>query len=174
MEKKIWLFIVSSSCLLFFLLILKNFLLKQTRYKNRPPTPTSLPIISHRHLLKQPIHRTLQLLSNEYGPIVNLSFGNRCVLLMSSPSAAEECLSKNDILFANRPRLFAGKYLNYNHTTMAAASYGPHWRNLRRLAALDIFSTNRLNMLLGVRKDEVIFLLKNLYHSSCQNFAKWR
>ncbi|XP_031263394.1 cytochrome P450 81Q32-like [Pistacia vera] len=166
-----WLFIVPASCLLCFL-ILKNFLLKQTRYKNRPPTPTSLPIIGHLHLVKEPIHRSLQLLSNNYGPIVSLSFGNRCVLLISSPSAAEECFSKNDILFANRPHLISGKYFSYDYTAMGAASYGPLWCNLRRLAALDIFSTNRLNMFLGIRKDEVRFLLKNLYHSSCQSFTK--
>ncbi|KAJ0026373.1 hypothetical protein Pint_06971 [Pistacia integerrima] len=122
--------------------------------------------------MKEPIHRSLQLLSDKHGPIVNLSFGNRCALLISSPSAAEECFSRNDILFANRPRLISGKYFNYDYTAMAAASYGPFWCNLRRLAALDIFSTNRLNMFLGIRKDEVRFLLKNLYLNSCQNFTK--
>ncbi|KAJ0026125.1 hypothetical protein Pint_08701 [Pistacia integerrima] len=170
--EEIWLFIVSASCLLFFL-ILKIFLLKQTRYKNRPPTPTSLPIMGHLHLVKEPIHRALQLLSNKYGPIVNLSFGNRRVLLISSPSAAEECFFKNDILFANRPRLIVAS--TYNMTTRQWALplmvlFGAIYAV--RLAALDIFSTNRLNMFLGIRNDEVKFLLKNLYHRSCQSFTK--
>ncbi|KAJ0085579.1 hypothetical protein Patl1_08874 [Pistacia atlantica] len=55
---------------------------------------------------------------------------------------------------------------------MGAASYGLLWCNLCRLAELDIFLTNRLNMFLGIRNDEVKFLLKNLYHRSCQSFTK--
>ncbi|XP_065629432.1 LOW QUALITY PROTEIN: cytochrome P450 81E8-like [Quercus suber] len=55
---------------------------------------------------------------------------------------------------------------------MTAASYGDHWRNLRRISALEIFSTNRLNMFLGIRRDEVKHLLRKLSRNSCQGFAK--
>lgn len=171
MEKS-WFFIFSASFFLFLFLILKQFLVKPTPYKNLPPSPPSFPIIGHLHLLKQPIHRTLHSLSNKYGPILNLSFGNRRVLLVSSPSAAEECFTNSDIVFANRPRLLAGKYLTYDYTTMVAAPHGDHWRNLRRLASLEFFSTSRLNMFLGLRQDEILFLIKMLYQSCRQNFTK--
>uniref|UniRef100_A0A2N9EU92 Cytochrome P450 n=1 Tax=Fagus sylvatica TaxID=28930 RepID=A0A2N9EU92_FAGSY len=55
---------------------------------------------------------------------------------------------------------------------MATSPYGDHWRNLRRIGALEIFSTNRLNMFLGIRKDEVKHLLWKLSRNSCQGFAK--
>lgn len=84
MEKRL-LFIISASTFLLVFLVLKLYLTKQTRYRNLPPSPPSFPVIGHLHLLKEPVHRTLQHLSEKYGPILNLSFGNRGVLLISSP-----------------------------------------------------------------------------------------
>ncbi|TXG52482.1 hypothetical protein EZV62_021651 [Acer yangbiense] len=165
-----WLLIVSATSFLFFLLILKHLFHKQTQYKNLPPSPpNSFPIIGHLHLLKEPIHSELQNLSNKYGSILKLSFGNRNVLLLSSPAAIEEVFSKNDVVFANRPRLLVGKYLNYNYTSVGASPYGQHWRNLRRLMALEIFSTSRLKTFQSIRGDEVRLLLKNLHQSSSQS-----
>ncbi len=92
--------------------------------------------------------------------------------MVSSPSAVEECFTKNDIVLANRPRFLVGKHLNYNHTTVIASPYGDHWRNLHRISTLDIFSTNRLNMFLGIRRDEVKQLLRKLSRDSCHGFAK--
>ncbi|KAK0574124.1 hypothetical protein LWI29_018515 [Acer saccharum] len=164
-----WLLIVSATSFLFFLLILKHLFHKQTQHKNLPPSPpNSFPIIGHLHLLKEPIHSELQNLSNKYGSILKLSFGNRNVLLLSSPAAVEEVFSKNDVVFANRPRLLVGKYLNYNYTAVGSAPYGQHWRNLRRLMSLEIFSTSRLKTFQSIREDEVRLLLKNLHQSSSQ------
>ncbi|KAK3016875.1 hypothetical protein RJ639_005890, partial [Escallonia herrerae] len=96
--------------------------------KNLPPSPPSYPIIGHLHLIKEPIHQVLQQLSHKYGPIFALRFGSSPVLVISSPTAVEECFTKNDIIFANRPSLLIGKHLNYNYTTVGSAPYGPHWR----------------------------------------------
>jgi len=94
------------------------------------------------------------------------------VVIVSPSSAVEECFTKNDIVLANRPRNLVGEHLHYNQTTMVTSPYGDHWRNLRRIGALEIFSTNRLNMFLGIRKDEVKHLLWKLSRNSCQGFAK--
>uniref|UniRef100_A0A6N2KGN2 Reverse transcriptase Ty1/copia-type domain-containing protein n=1 Tax=Salix viminalis TaxID=40686 RepID=A0A6N2KGN2_SALVM len=86
------------SLFVFFLLVLSFKFLLPTgkKSKNLPPTPPSIPIIGHLHLLKQPIHRTLENLSRKYGPIVFLRFGSRSVIVVSSPSLAEECFTKNE------------------------------------------------------------------------------
>jgi hypothetical protein len=152
------------SCFMLFLMFyfLSKHLCKIS--KNLPPSPgLSLPIIGHLYLIKKPLHQTLANLSNKYGPILFIQFGSRPVILVSSPSVAEECLSKNDIIFANRPRLLAGKHLGYNYTTLTWASYGNHWRNLRRIAALEILSTNRLKMFYHIRADEVRLLVHKLF-----------
>ncbi|KAJ9674307.1 hypothetical protein PVL29_023701 [Vitis rotundifolia] len=168
--KATWFLSVSSS--LFLIVLSKLFYHKQSRGRKLPPSPPSFPIIGHLHLLKEPVHRSLQHLSDQYGPVLTLQFGSRTVLLLSSPSAVEECFTKHDQVFANRPRLLVGKHLHYDYTTLGAAPYGQHWRNLRRLATFEIFSTNRLNMFLGIRQDEVKFLLKNLFQRSGQGFAR--
>ncbi|KAE9457211.1 hypothetical protein C3L33_10886, partial [Rhododendron williamsianum] len=116
--------------------------------------------------------RELENLSKKYGPILALRFGSHPVLILSSPSAVEELFSKNDLIFANRPRFLVGKLLNYNYTTLGASSYGDHWRNLRRLTALEIFSTAKLNAFLGIRQEEVRSLLKTLFRDSPKGFVK--
>jgi isoflavone 2'-hydroxylase len=94
------------------------------------------------------------------------------VVVVSSPSAVEECFTKNDIVLANRPPSLVGKIVGYNMTTVAAAPYGDHWRNLRRISALEIFSTTRLNMFMGIRRDEIKHLLCKLGRNSSQDFTK--
>ncbi|CAN0922458.1 Cytochrome P450 81Q32 [Linum grandiflorum] len=166
-----------------FLLVISILSLRQTRRrsKNLPPSPPSLPIIGHLHILKDPLHKTLQNLSTKHGPIYSLSVGVRNVVVVSSPSLVEECFTKNDIVLANRTKTIAAEILNYNHTTLASAPYGPHWRNLRRLAAVELFSTARLDSFLDIRREEVRLLIRDLFDtvsgcsgSLCKVEMKWR
>ncbi|GLU13491.1 hypothetical protein SLE2022_301240 [Rubroshorea leprosula] len=161
----------SSLSLILLLLALKFFIQSKKSYKNLPPRPPSLPILGHLHLLKPPFHRKLSTLSQKYGPIISLRFGSRLVVAVSSFSLAEQCFTKNDIIFANRPKLIMSKHLGYNNTTIMTASYGDHWRNLRRIAAIEIFSSHRLNMFLSIRKDEIKRLLHKLSRYTGQDFA---
>nr|AYM55634.1 cytochrome p450 [Croton stellatopilosus] len=152
-------------------LVLKCYKLKR-HHKNLPPSPPSFPIIGHLHLLKPPNHRNLHRLANKYGPIIFFRFGCRPAIIVSSSSIAEECFTKHDIVFANRPRLLTGKHFGYNYSTMLLSPYGDHWRNLRRIGAIEIFSTHRLNMLSSIRRDEIKRLIINLSHNSVQEFSK--
>lgn len=137
------------------------------QYQNLPPSPSSpLPILGHLHLLKRPLHRALAGLSARHGPILSLRFGSRPVILVSSPDLAEECFTKNDVLFASRPRLLAGKHLGYDYTALTWAPYGSHWRNLRRIASTQLLSTNRLQMFGHIRDDEVRLLIRRLFRAS--------
>ncbi|XP_042479388.1 cytochrome P450 81Q32-like [Macadamia integrifolia] len=151
----------------YFLLFLAFFLLSRhllfSKKKNLPPSGhLCLPIIGHLYLLKKPLHRTLARVSAQYGPILLLKFGSRRILHVSSPAAAEECFTTNDIVFANRPHFLLGKYMAFNHTTLTVAPYGQHWRNLRRLTTLEIFSTSRLEMFSTIRTNEVRSLLRRI------------
>ncbi|KAH7848027.1 hypothetical protein Vadar_033003 [Vaccinium darrowii] len=158
----------------FLLLIAFKFLSqKAQRGRNLPPSPPySLPVIGHLHLLKQPMHRTFHKLSLTLGPVFSLRFGSQLVVVICSPSAAEECFTKNDIVLANRPRFIAGKYIGYDYTNVVNSPYGDHWRNLRRLMSQEIFSTGRLNVFLSIRHEEVGHLLHQLYKKSSTDFAK--
>ncbi|VFQ75312.1 unnamed protein product [Cuscuta campestris] len=139
---------------------------------NLPPAPyPKLPILGHLHLLKPPMHRSLHSLSLKHGPIFTLQLGVRRAVVVSSPSAVEECFTRNDVVLANRPGTMAGKYIGYNYTIVTGSPYGDHWRNLRRICSLELFSAARLAAFQSVRREETGFLLKNLLQISSQGIG---
>ncbi|KAG6626455.1 cytochrome P450 81C13-like [Carya illinoinensis] len=133
---------------------------------NSPPGPFSLPIIGHFHLLKQPLYQTLETLSFQYGPVLSLKFGSQPVVVVSSPSAVEEYFTKNDIIFANRPRSMEGDILTYNLTAPAWAPYGQLWRNLRRILNIEVFSKNSLQKFSHIREQQVYSLVRLVFKVS--------
>ncbi|CAA7051930.1 unnamed protein product [Microthlaspi erraticum] len=161
---------------LFFLFLSLKFLFGTRRRKlNLPPSPgRPFPVIGHLHLLKLPLHRRCLSLSQSLdgASIFSLRLGTRLVIVVSSHSVAEECFTKNDVVLANRPEFIAGKHIGYNSTTMVGASYGDSWRNLRRIGAIEVFSSLRLNSFSSIRKDEVQQLILCLSKNSQQEFAK--
>lgn len=161
-----------SLATIFFLFLIFKFFNNKLKLNNLPPSPPSLPIIGHLHLIKHPVHKTLDLLSQTYGPVYLLRFGSRPVLVVSNPSLVEECFTKNDVVFANRPPMMMGKHLNYDNTTIAQSSYGDLWRNLRRVAMVELLSATRLNMFLDIRQEEVKTLAKNLFNECKQGFTR--
>ncbi|XP_050228544.1 cytochrome P450 81C13-like [Mercurialis annua] len=149
---------------LFFIFLLYKILFHHT--KNLPPAPFALPIIGHLHKLNKPLPLALQTLLSQYGPIVSLKFGCRSVLVVSSPSLIEECFTKNDIIFANRPKSMAGDHFTYNYSSYVWASYGDLWRILRRFTVVELFSSNSLRKTSAIREQEICRLLHRLYKVS--------
>lgn len=158
----LYLVLLGSVLLIFYKLTAQK---KKFQHKNQLPSPPSLPIIGHFHLLKQPLGQTLTNLSAKYGPIYFLRLGSRPALVLSDRSVIEECFSKNDIVFSNRPLLPSRKFTSYNFVTISAP-YGNFWRNLRRFTALEIFSAKRLQMSSNVRAEELRIMIKHLFERS--------
>nr|QWK52303.1 cytochrome P450 81D5 [Isatis tinctoria] len=167
--------ILLLSFLLLFISI-KFLFTNSTRKLNLPPSPAySLPFIGHLHLLKHPVHQTFLSLSQSLGntPIFHLRLGNRLVYVVSSHSVAEECFTRNDVVLANRPELIIGKHVAYNSSVMIAASYGDHWRNLRRIAAVEIiFSSHRVSTFMSIREDEIRRLITRFSRNSLHGFVE--
>lgn len=142
------------------------------RQQNLPPSPLALPIIGHLYLIKKtvPIYQALGSLASKHGPIMYLRFGAMPVLVVSSASAVEDCFTKNDIIFANRPKSMAGDHFTYNYTAYVWAPYGHVWRTLRRFTVIEIFSSNNLKKSFPILEDEVHHLLRLLFtHSASGN-----
>ncbi|KAJ0785698.1 putative isoflavone 3'-hydroxylase [Helianthus annuus] len=159
-------YLLTTTLLLLFTTL---YLLLRRRSSTLPPTIfPSLPIIGHLYLLKPPLYRTLAKLSAKHGPILRLQLGFRRVLIVSSPSAAEECFTKNDIVFANRPKMLFGKIIGVNYTSLAWSPYGDNWRNLRRIASIEILSIHRLNEFHDIRVEETRLLIQKLL-SACNS-----
>ncbi|XP_010059887.2 isoflavone 3'-hydroxylase [Eucalyptus grandis] len=157
-----WVYILSATSLLFLLYLFK---LQRSSKRNLPPAPPSLPIIGHLHLIKEPVHRTLQSLSDRYGPVLSLSLGSRPAVVISS-------VRGRGVLHQERhrprqpPRTLAGEIMAYGNTNIGTAPYGPHWRNLRRLTAVEILSPHRLTGSLAIRQEEVRHLMRSLYEAA--------
>ncbi|KAJ6795378.1 isoflavone 3'-hydroxylase [Iris pallida] len=137
-----------------------------TSNQNLPPSPPSLPFIGHLHHFSKPLHRALATLSARHGPILYLRFGSRPTLLISSLPLAEECFTTNDVAFANRVHFPSIQTLTYNYTTLSDANYGPHWRNMRRIATVEVLSAQRLETFSQVRSGEVVEMIRRLFQES--------
>ncbi|KAG7011038.1 Cytochrome P450 81F2, partial [Cucurbita argyrosperma subsp. argyrosperma] len=55
---------------------------------------------------------------------------------------------------------------------MSVSPYGEHWRNLRQISSLEIFSTNHLNLFLGIWEEEIKYLLCKLFGNSLEDEFK--
>ncbi|GMH16665.1 hypothetical protein Nepgr_018506 [Nepenthes gracilis] len=138
----------------------------RTPNKTLPPAPPALPIIGHLHLLKPPYHRSLQSLSERYGPILFLRLGRQPFLIVSSPSAVQDCFTQNDIIFASRPKFMSGRILGNDYSNLVWAPYGPLWRNLRRVATIDALSSHRIQKTAHTRQGEIRFMIRQLLQRS--------
>ncbi|KAM5564764.1 cytochrome P450 CYP82D47-like [Rosa sericea] len=82
---------------------------------------------------------------------------------------AKECLTTNDRVFANRPKLLVSEVMGYNYAMFGFSPYGPYWRQMRKVATLELLSNHRLENLRHVRESEVKACTKNIYDLWKQN-----
>ncbi|ERM94234.1 hypothetical protein AMTR_s00010p00212030 [Amborella trichopoda] len=127
--------------------------------------PLRWPLIGHLHLLMvdKPLHRVLASLADCHGLIMKLRMGQKPTLVVSDADIARECLTTHDRAFASRPMVAAGRTLGFDYTAIAWATYGPLWRDLRKVCTLELLSTRRLETLSHVRDEESANCLKRLY-----------
>ncbi|PON70142.1 Cytochrome P450, E-class, group I [Parasponia andersonii] len=144
------------------------FLRNKSRANNRrAPTEAggAWPIIGHLPVLggRQPLHITLGHLADNYGPIFTIRIGVRKAIIVSSSEIAKECLTTNDKVFANRPKVIAQEILSYNYAMLGFSSYGPYWRQVRKIATVEVLSNHRLELLSHVRESEVKSAITEIY-----------
>ncbi|WZZ91650.1 cytochrome P450 81C13-like [Brassica napus] len=163
--ENLWFSIFSLTPTIFFFFFIARFLWSQN--SKLPPSPTSLPIIGHLHLIKKfPLPQALHLLSSIHGPVLFLKFGCRPVLVLSSPESIEECFANHDQTLANRPRTITSDHFSYGYKNFGLAPYGDLWRTLRRLSTLEVFSSTSLQKNSFIRNEEVLNLCSRLFRSS--------
>ncbi|CAK7351395.1 unnamed protein product [Dovyalis caffra] len=155
-----------TTIVVFFLLLYALLWISRTsKKKAAPQAGGAWPLIGHLHQLggPQPPHIVLGNMADKYGPIFTIKMGMRRALVVSNWEMAKECLTTNDKAFANRPKFLAGQILAYDGAMFGFSPYGPYWRELRKIATLELLSSHRLEMQKNVRESEVRLSLKELY-----------
>ncbi|KAK7389356.1 hypothetical protein VNO78_24297 [Psophocarpus tetragonolobus] len=138
------------------------------RKGTKVPEPRgALPFIGHLHLLNAriPYFRTFSAMAEKYGPIFCVKLGCHPTIVVNSREIAKECLTTNDKALASRAITSAGRILGYNNAIFGLSPYGRYWREMRKMAILEILSSYRLEKLKHVRDSETFSLVKNLYSS---------
>ncbi|KAG4914508.1 hypothetical protein JHK87_052065 [Glycine soja] len=156
------------SLILFCLFLYHPF--KFARGKKEAPTVAGAwPILGHLPLLNGSHipHRALGDLADKYGPIFTIKLGVKKALVISNWEIAKECFTTNDIFVSSRPKLVAVEYMGYNQAMLGFAPYGPYWRELRKVATLEILSNRRVEQLQDVRVSEVQHSIKDLFNVWC-------
>ncbi|KAF3774991.1 Cytochrome P450 82C4 [Nymphaea thermarum] len=144
---------------------------KKKEARCRLPEPTgSWPIVGHLGLQTgtTPLYRSLAALSKKHGPLFSLQLGQRRVIVVGSMALAKECFTVNDRAFAGRPPLEGWKRLGYDCAMFAFSPYGPYFRELRKIVAIKLLSSQQLELLKHIRVDEVGSFVRRLY-GSCSN-----
>ncbi|CAI9087818.1 OLC1v1021993C1 [Oldenlandia corymbosa var. corymbosa] len=138
---------------------------KKVEKTRKPPGPGGLPLIGNLHQLDgaNP-HESLRNLSNKYGPLVSLRFGNVPVVVISSAKAAKEALKTHDLAFSARPRRVSNQKLSYNGLDLAFSPYGEYWREVKKVCVSQIFSPKRVQSFRPILEDEVSLLINEISH----------
>lgn len=126
-----------------------------------PPGPYPLPIIGNIHKLGKHPHKSLSELAQVYGPVMCLKLGCVTTIVISSSSAAQQVLHKQDLTFSGRPVLNALRVCNHIEKSVVWLSAGSRWRSLRKIMSMYIFTANKLDANQHLRNNKVHELIKN-------------
>ncbi|WCJ35329.1 Cytochrome P450 82A1 [Euphorbia peplus] len=164
--------LITFLSILLFLFFSIQILKSKSHNKNRPPQPKGAwPIIGHLRLLggNQPRHVALGDLADKYGPVYMMKIGVYKTLVISSWEIAKECFTTNDKIFGERPKNLVGELLGYNNAMLGYSQYGTYWRQMRKIATLELLSNHRLQMLSHVRESEIRAAINDIILTSKPN-----
>jgi len=121
-----------------------------------PPSPPSLPLLGHLHLLSTSLHTSLHKLSAAHGPLLLLRLGpSRRLLVVSSAEVAAHIFKTHDLAFSSRPTFAFADKLPFGGAGFVTAPYGPYWRLVKKLCMTELLSPRQLEGSKKVRKEEI-------------------
>nr|AYM55619.1 cytochrome p450 [Croton stellatopilosus] len=142
------------------------FLIKKKKKQQLPPSPPKLPILGNLHQLGDLLHQSYCKLSKKYGPVMLLYLGKIPTVVISSAETAKEVLKVHDLEFCSRPQFSGAGRLTYNYVDIAFAPYGDHWRNMKKLVLLELFSLKRVQSFRSLREEEVDLFINSISNSA--------
>ncbi|XP_050238458.1 inactive cytochrome P450 76AD1-like [Mercurialis annua] len=127
--------------------------------KSLPPGPRPIPIIGNLLQLGSNPHCALANLSKTFGPLMALKLGCMTTMVVSSPNIAREVLQKHDQALSSRTVPDSVCVNNYTNVSMVWQPASVHWRILRKVSAIHIFSSQKLDASQDLRRKKVQELL---------------
>ncbi|KAJ0547815.1 putative cytochrome P450 [Helianthus annuus] len=180
-------FLTLLGLLLSFIIYSYKISMRKTQEKSNKliaPEPSgALPFIGHLHHLRVqvPVARILGNMADDYGPAYTLRLGSHRALVISSPQMVKDCFTINERNFATRPNLSAGRYLNYDNAGFGMSPYGQYWREMRKMAVSELFTSQRVEKFKHIRTSQVknsinelsMLSQRNGGRASVINISKW-
>ncbi|XP_027365745.1 3,9-dihydroxypterocarpan 6A-monooxygenase-like [Abrus precatorius] len=143
-------------------IVVRTILTKIKHKRRHPPSPPSLPIIGHLHLISHLPHKSFHALSTRYGPIIQLSLGSLQCVVVSTPEIAKHFLKTHEPSFSNRFVSSAIHRLSYGSKGFLFAPYGSSWKFMKKICMSELLGGRTLDMLLHVREQETLRFLRVL------------
>ncbi|MCO5553078.1 hypothetical protein L7F22_006599 [Adiantum nelumboides] len=136
-----------------------------------PPRPfLTLPLLGDvLHVRSIQTSTSLERLRNQLGPIFTLYVSSTPIIFVSSAVLAHEALVEKGLLFAARPQLPSRALFTSNFRSISSASYGPHWRIMRRNLVQEMLSAPKILSLIPIRRGILHCLVSRISAEAEQN-----
>ncbi|KAM0835402.1 hypothetical protein ACQ4PT_062964 [Festuca glaucescens] len=136
------------------------------RRKRLPPSPWSLPVIGHLHLVRPPVHRTFRDLAARLGPLMHVRLGSTHCVVASSAAVASELIRSHEGKISERPLTAVARQFAYGSDGFAFAPYSPHWRFMKRLCMSELLGPRTVDQLRPIRRAGLVSLLQSVLLAS--------
>ncbi|XP_011015839.1 PREDICTED: cytochrome P450 705A5-like [Populus euphratica] len=137
-----------------------------------PPTPPTLPLIGHLHLLTPVAYKGFHALNNKYGPLLYLRLATYPAVLVSSAPLATEIFKALDVNFTSRIKSpFEDSLLFGSSTSFFNAPYGDYWKFMKKICTKELLGTSQMKKLKNVRREEVVRFLSKMLEIGQKNEA---
>nr|AAL62063.1 cytochrome P450 [Euphorbia lagascae] len=142
----------------FLLVLILVVVMRLWKKQNPPPGPWKFPIIGnlpHLLLTSDLGHERFRALAQIYGPVMSLQIGQVSAVVISSAEAAKEVMKTQADAFAQRPIVLDAQIVFYNRKDVLFASYGDHWRQMKKIWILEFLSAKKVQSSRLIREEEM-------------------
>nr|QWK52354.1 cytochrome P450 71B34-4 [Isatis tinctoria] len=146
-------------------LVLAAFKRSKRRNHRKPPSPPGFPIIGNLHQIGELPHQSLWNLSKKYGPVMFMKLGKVPTVVLSSCGTARQALKDHDLACCGRPR-FAE--LSYNYLDIGFSPFDDYWKDVRKLAVQELFSSKKFHLIQPIKDEEIKKLIDTMAQSASQ------